>query len=111
MLSLLVLHLFIITISAIAGKNPEETYGILLLDSITFPKIVPSMTNTVLVLICKKGSIGNYGTDSIRSDYFSFATLSELQDTDSTTSLTDSDSILFTQIIVNGAQNKGYLFF
>eukprot|EP01035_Chromulina_nebulosa_P020039 gene20039-26019_t len=52
----------------------------------------------VVVLVANKASIGDYGTDSIREDYFYFAKEGETKG--------KAGSILFTQVIVNGAQNQ-----
>jgi hypothetical protein len=82
-----------------SGKNEMETYGILLLDGITFDKVVPSPQNTVVLLVYNKREVGDYGTDSIREDYFNFATEAQRKG--------DSDNVLFAQLIVNGAQNSG----
>lgn len=40
---------------------------------------------------------GNYATDSLRADFLSFAEKGELQG--------NTESVLFAQVIVNGAQN------
>lgn len=79
-------------------KDKAETRGVVLLDSITFPKIVPSSTASVVVLVCKKTQIGDYGTDSIRHDYFNFATLAQYKG--------EGDELLFAQVILNGAENS-----
>lgn len=81
-----------------SSRNEYETLGVLLLDSITFPKIVPNSNVNVVVCIINKGDIGNYGTDSMRADYLDFASKGTLHGNASDT--------LFTQIIVNGAQNR-----
>jgi hypothetical protein len=52
---------------------PDESMGVVLLDSITFPKVVPSTKYAVVVIVCNKREIGEYATDSIRSDFFDFA--------------------------------------
>jgi protein disulfide-isomerase A6 len=79
-------------------KSPEETKGILLLDAITFPKLVPSKTHYVVVQVTNKHTIGDYGTDSIRADYMSFAQFAQDKG--------ESQDILFAQVIVNGAENQ-----
>ena len=96
LIGLLLLSFTNVVISA-KGKHSQETYGVVLLDSITFPKIVPSPNNVVLVLVTNKAYIGDYGTDSIRSEYLNFAVKGE--------TLGNSENVLFTQIIVNGAEN------
>lgn len=40
-----------VTLGLIKGKNQHETLGVLLLDAITFPKVVPHATNAVVVLV------------------------------------------------------------
>jgi hypothetical protein len=60
-------------------KNEHETRGVVLLDAITFHKVVPSPSHAVLVLVCNKYEMGQYATDSIRADFFSFAEKGELQ--------------------------------
>lgn len=99
---LLIISLLLVAFSAfnaqIPLKDKNEHKGVLLLDSLTFPKIVPSEKHDVVVLICNKAKIGDYGTDSIRSDYFSFAGKASVGG--------EADNVLFTQIIVNGGENK-----
>eukprot|EP01038_Epipyxis_sp_PR26KG_P006042 gene6042-8319_t len=85
-------------------KDSNELRGVILLDSTTFPKIIPSRNNqqTFLVLITNKAYIGDYGTNSIRGDYFKFA-----QSVDSyITDTNNSDNIVFCQVILNGAENQ-----
>jgi len=94
---LLIVYLHIL--HGIPYKSSEEAKGVLLLDSITFPKLVPNMERDVVILVCKKGSIGDYGTDSIRTDYFSLANKVEKMEN------TGVENILFAQLIVNGGEN------
>lgn len=47
--------------------------------------------------MCNKYEIGQYATDSIRADFFAFAEKGNLQG--------NSESVLFAQVLVNGAQN------
>ena len=54
---------------AIKGKDPLEVPGVVLLDSITFPKLIPNSDFCTLVLFANKALIGEPGTDSIR-DHF-----------------------------------------
>lgn len=54
-------------------RNEFETESVVLLDSFTFPKIVPNPNHAVVVLVTNKREIGEYGTDSIRADFFDFA--------------------------------------
>lgn len=78
-------------------KDENEKKAVLLLDSITFPKIVPNPNRDVIVLVSQKNQLGDYGTDSVRSDFFSFAYKVQTQG--------DADHVLFAQVIVNGAEN------
>lgn len=95
----LLLVLSQLTLYGISHKSSEETKGVLLLDSITFPKLVPNMERDVVILVCKKGSIGDYGTDSIRTDFFSLVNKIEKMENSGT------ENILFAQLIVNGGEN------
>lgn len=72
--------------------------GVVLLDSITFSKIIPSSKYAVAVLVCNKREIGEYATDSIRSDYFDFARKGDFEGN-------AEENVLFAQVIVNGAHN------
>ena len=94
---LLSLALLLLT-GAIPFKNEEEKKGVLLLDSTTFPKIVPNADRDVVVLVALKGQIGDYGTDSLRADFFSFSSTMQTSGT--------AENVLFAQIIVNGAENQ-----
>lgn len=78
-------------------KDENERKAVLLLDAITFPKIVPNPNRDVIVLVSQKNQLGDYGTDSVRSDFFSFAYKVQTQG--------DADHVIFAQVIVNGAEN------
>lgn len=78
-------------------KDENERKAVLLVDAITFPKIVPNPTRDVIVLVSQKSQLGDYGTDSIRNDYFSFSHKVQTQG--------EADHVLFAQLIVNGAEN------
>ena len=84
--------------SATVREDDYRTYGTLLLDSLTFPKIVPNGNNYVLVMVAHKGHVGKLSTDGVRDEYFATAEALEAG--------VSSASILFTQVIVNGAQNR-----
>lgn len=86
--------------AAIPFKSEHESKGVLLLDGITYSKIVPNVERDVVILICNKGDIGQYGTDSIRADYFSMVGKLE-QNEDGNTA-----HVIFAQLIVNGNVNK-----
>ena len=84
--------------AAIPFKHEDERKGVLLLDSTTYPKIVPHATKDIVLLVVLKSQIGDYGTDSLRADYFSFSSTMQTSD--------GADNLLFAQIIVNGAENR-----
>lgn len=85
-------------ILALKLKSPDEAKGVLLLDSVTFNKLVPSPTFYHMILVANKHSIGDYGTDSIRSDFIAFAQFAQSHGE-------NADEVLFSQVIVNGAEN------
>lgn len=78
-------------------KDKEELKGVVLLDSITYPILIPSEKYSVVLLVANKAQVGDYGTDSIRQDYFSFAQFSQMEG--------EAPEILFAQMFVNGAEN------
>eukprot|EP00981_Chlorochromonas_danica_P005813 scaffold1192_cov179-Ochromonas_danica.AAC.8 len=108
MSSLLLILLFLILTSIpscssaapIPFKSSHESKGVVLLDAITFPKIIPPMNCDLMVLVVQKAQIGDYGTDSIRGDYFAFADFVQLKATGD-----EVKPVLFAQVIVNGAEN------
>ena len=79
------------------GKSEYESLGVVLLDAVTYPKVVPHATKSVLILLSNIEEHGQYATDSIREDFFQFAERSELQG--------NSESILFGQIVVDNLEN------
>lgn len=79
-------------------KSEHEKRAVLLLDDFTFSKIVPHPNRDVVVLLAHKSQIGDYGTDSMRTDYFNFAFKMQTNG--------DADHVLFAQIIVNGGENR-----
>ena len=85
-----------------AGKalRPDEfsSYGTVLLDSVTFDKVVPDDDNWVLMCVCNKGQIGKLSTDGVRDEFLAVAEGME--------PLVGKSSILLAQVIVNGAQNR-----
>lgn len=81
------------------SRSEFEARGIVLLDDISFYKVVPSNRVTVM-LIWNKKELGEYGTESYRADYYQFVKDAEEQGC--------SENILFTQMIVNGAQNAAF---
>lgn len=83
-----------------AAKSEFEARGVVLLDDISFYKIVPSDRRTTVMLVWNKRQLGEYGTESYRADYYDFVKQSYEQGC--------SEDILFTQLIVNGAQNAAF---
>lgn len=75
-----------------------KTFGTLLIDGITFEKVIPNEHNYVLVMISHKGNIGKLSTDGVRDEFLATA--------ESSDHMISQGSVLFTQVIVNGAQNK-----
>jgi len=85
-------------VGAVAREDDYRTFGTILLDSITFPKIVPNAENHVLVMVANKGQVGKLSTDGVRDEFLAAAEALEPN--------VAKGSILFAQVIVNGAQNK-----
>jgi len=54
-------------------KNDYESLGVVYLDAITFPKVVPHENRAVLILVFNKASVGDYVADQIRNEFYSFA--------------------------------------
>lgn len=94
---LISLILIYIVSSKVKVKNDYESLGVVYLDAITFPKIVPHETKAVLVMVFSKTSVGDSTADQLRNEYYSFAQKGELQG--------NADDVLFAQVMVNGAQN------
>lgn len=79
-------------------KNEQMKRSVLLLDDFTFPKIVPHSNQDVVVLFSSKKLFGDYGTDSIRTDFFNFAFKMQTEG--------QANHVLFAQVIVNGPENS-----
>jgi len=79
-------------------KNEQVKRSVLLLDDFTFPKVVPHSNQDVVVLFSSKKLFGDYGTDSIRTDYFNFAFKMQTEG--------QANHVLFAQVIVNGPENN-----
>lgn len=84
----------------VKGKSPHEARGVVLLDAFTFPKLIPNKELTFIVLVSNKKSIGDYGTDSIRADFFSLSDFVQTKEDGS-----NAEDIMFAQVLVNGAEN------
>ena len=74
--------------------DPFESYGVVMLDSVIWDKVVPNYNSNTVVMVCAKGSIGKQETDSIRDHFMDMGEYSGMQ-----------HNILYSQIIVNGAEN------
>ena len=56
-------------VSSLKGKSPDEAPGVVLLDSITYRKVLPSCTANVMVLFLDKRQIGQPTTDGSRDNF------------------------------------------
>jgi len=94
-LALCLLLLIFVTEAKLKWKNENEANGILLLDSVTFPKIVPNDKYSIFVGFFKKASIGSDDfSDQIRDEFLNFAVEGARKG--------DMDGIICAQVIVNG---------
>ena len=72
-----ILHILVLSVvwlqaaNSLKGKSPDEAPGVVLLDSITFPKVVPSCTANVMVLFLDKRQIGQPTTDGSHDNFLS----------------------------------------
>jgi len=82
------------------AKSEFEARGMVLFDDITFFKIVPDSKRVTVMLVWNKRQLGDYGTESYRADYYDFIKKASEQGVD--------DNILWSQMIVNGAQNAAF---
>lgn len=99
-LSFLILSFLLATAAFLPDEKPSkqlDSKGVLNLDALTYKKLIPSDKYTCLVFVYSKAGVGDYGTDSLRSDYYAFAKKALTEG--------ESDELLFTQIVVNGADN------
>ncbi len=84
-------------------KKPkgDESLGVVLLDSWTFPIIVNKFTvHGTFILSMNKRDIGDYGSESLRLDFYQLA-VDFLKMVDEE----DTHKLLFAQVLVNGAIN------
>jgi hypothetical protein len=93
------LFTYLMHYASVAAKESLEKKSVLLLDAITFPKIVPNSNHDVVVLVAQKSQFGDYGTDSMRTDFFDFAHKAQTQGD-------AADHVIFAQVVVNGAENR-----
>lgn len=103
-LSQILLHILLMSILNCFVHSKEtqaqkvlDMKGVLNLDVLTYNKLIPSDKYSFLILVYSKASIGDYGTDSIRSDYYAFAKKAQTEG--------ESENMIFAQIVVNGADN------
>lgn len=98
LLPLLVLLLALLQ-SAAQKKDTNEIFGVLLLDSITFPKIIPATRHDVVVLFADKVKVNNEAefptTVAVRENFLDVAKDRDVEGID----------LLFAQVLVNGAEN------
>ena len=73
MITILALLMLFHVVSSLKGKSPDEAPGVVLLDSITFPKVVPSCNAHILVLFLNKQQIGQPTTDGSRDNFLEVA--------------------------------------
>lgn len=101
-----ILYFFLLTIvwsqavNSLKGKSPDEAPGVVLLDSITFDKVVPSCTSNVMILFLDKRQIGQPTTDGSRDNFLEVSRDKDVDDKD----------LLFAQVMVNGAENAKLVF-
>ena len=104
---LLLFCMFYIGCNALTSSTPpkrasDESVGIVLLDSFTFPTVVRSGAPFFTFVLCfNKAGVGDYGLDSARADYYRMAV-----DFQKEINEEDDGKILFSQVIVNGATNR-----
>eukprot|EP01041_Mallomonas_annulata_P006391 gene6391-12929_t len=81
------------------GRNDYETTGVLLLDSITFPKLIPNDKYNMIVGFFLKSDIGTSNkNDDIRDEYLEFTREGSRKG--------EMEDIICAQVIVNGGENK-----
>ena len=73
-----------------------QTTGVLMMDSITFNKLVPNKNADMILMVAAKGNIGKRTTDYMREEFLQMAKKASKKD----------DGVLFAQILVNGSENK-----
>jgi hypothetical protein len=85
--------------SAAQLKDTNEVFGVLLLDSITFPKIIPATSHETVVLFADKVKVNNEAefptTVAVRENFLDVTKDRNVEEND----------LLFAQVFVNGAEN------
>jgi hypothetical protein len=90
---------FLILLSAAFSKlkwiNEYEAKGVILIDGITLPKLIPNDKFAMIIGFFKKSDIGSLNAnDEFRDGYLSFAVEGERNG--------NMDGLIFAQVIVNG---------
>lgn len=86
----------VVALAKLKGKHEKEQVGVVLLDGVTFPKVIPHATLSTLVLVHSAAGDGDYGSDSIRQDFYAFAEKSQLHGT--------SDMVLYAHLMVSESE-------
>ena len=68
-----ILQLLFTIVFSLKGKDPNEVYGIVMLDAITFPKIIPSDRHASIVIFEQKTNIGLPTSDAVRDHFLGIA--------------------------------------
>ena len=78
-----------------------------MLDSVTFPKIIPSSEYSAIVIFCDKKEVGRGKTDTIRDSFIQVADPTKKNDGGGEGGVVEDEDedILFAQVLVNGGQN------
>lgn len=88
------------------GGNPDSvqveydakkhnTHGLLLLDAVMWEKVIPNHVSNTVIMVCNKAYIGKQEFDKVRDEFMELARKSS-----------KLNYLLFSQIIVNGAENS-----
>lgn len=79
----------------------DEARGVILLDSFAYPIVVGKHSpHSTFIFAMNKRDVGDYGTDSLRADYYRLAL-----DFQKLIGESDTHKFLFAQVLVNGAIN------
>lgn len=85
------------------STKSDETVGVVMLDSFTYPVLVNSQSPySTFIMIYEKSTIQEYATASYRADYFRLA----LDFQKEMANPADDTKMLFAQVVVNGATNR-----
>lgn len=80
--------------------NPEskeyQTTGVLMIDAITYNKLIPNKNADIVLMVASKGNVGRRTTDYMRGEFLELAKKASKK----------NDGVLFAQILVNGSENK-----